>query len=88
MRCQEHKLTGILGHGNRPSINWRHRFRNEGKAEPADPSSPENWSGKNKRTGVIEGASLNEEERAAYCRRKRLYVEQVARWREAARAGT
>ena len=53
--------------------NWRNRFRNEGKAVPADPSNPENWSGENKL--------------AAYCRRKGLYVEQVVRWREAARAG-
>ena len=28
--------------------NWRNRFRNEGKAVPADPSNPENWSGENK----------------------------------------
>ncbi len=67
--------------------NWRNRFRNEGKAVPADPSNPENWSGENKLAVVIETASLNEEELAAYCRRKGLYVEQVARWREAATAG-
>ena len=26
--------------------NWRNQFRHEGKAVPADPSNPENWSGK------------------------------------------
>jgi len=67
--------------------NWRNRFRNEGKAVPADPSNPENWSGENKLAVVIETAGLNEEELAEYCRRKGLYVEQVVRWREAARAG-
>ena len=67
--------------------NWRNRFRNEGKAVPADPSNPENWSGENKLAVVIETAGLNEEALAEYCRRKGLYVEQVARWREAARAG-
>jgi len=67
--------------------NWRNRFRNEGKAVPADPSNPEHWSGENKLAVVIETASLNEEELAAYCRRKGLYAEQVARWREAAEAG-
>jgi len=67
--------------------NWRNRFRNEGKAVPADPSNPDNWSGKNKLAVVIETASLNEEALAEYCRRKGLYVEQVARWREAASAG-
>ncbi len=67
--------------------NWRNRFRHEGKAVPADPSNPEHWSGENKLAVVIETAGLNEEELAAYCRRKGLYVEQVARWREAATAG-
>ena len=67
--------------------NWRNRFRNEGKAVPADPSNPENWSGENKLAVVIETAGLNEEALAEYCRRKGLYVEQIARWREAATAG-
>jgi len=67
--------------------NWRNRFRNGGKAVPADPSNPEHWSGENKLAVVIESAGLNEEDLAAYCRRKGLYVEQVARWREAATAG-
>ena len=42
--------------------NWRNRFRHEGKAVPADPSNPENWSGENKLAVVIETAALNEEE--------------------------
>ncbi len=67
--------------------NWRNRFRHEGKAVPADPSNPENWNGENKLAVVIETAALNEEELAEYCRRKGLYVEQIARWREAAIAG-
>jgi transposase len=67
--------------------NWRNRLRHEGKAGPADPSNPENWSGENKLAVVIETAGLNEEGLAEYCRRKGLYVEQIARWREAAIAG-
>jgi len=54
---------------------------------PADPSNPENWSGKNKLAIVIETAALNEEELSAYCREKGLYVEQVRRWRAAAESG-
>jgi len=54
---------------------------------PADPSNPENWSGKNKLAVVIETAALNEQELSAYCREKGLYVEQVRRWREAAETG-
>ena len=43
--------------------------------------------GKNKLAVVIETAALNEEGLAEYCRQKGLYVEQIARWREAAAAG-
>lgn len=67
--------------------NWRNRFRYEGRAVPADPKNPENWSGENKLAVVIETTALNEEELAEYCRKKGLYVEQVVRWREAAAVG-
>lgn len=67
--------------------NWRNQFRREGKSVPADPSNPENWSGKNKLAVVIETAALNEGQLAEYCRQKGLYAEQIVRWREAAAAG-
>jgi len=67
--------------------NWRNQFRHRGKAVPADPKNPESWSGENKLAVVIETAALNEQELAEYCRHKGLYVEQIARWREAAIAG-
>jgi transposase-like protein len=67
--------------------NWRNRVRNQGVAVPADPKNPDQWSGESKLAVVIETASLNEEELAAYCRRKGLYVEQIQRWREGASAG-
>lgn len=63
---------------------WRNQYRARGNAVPADPSNPENWSGKNKLAVVIETAALNEQELSAYCREKGLYVEQIQRWREAA----
>ena len=81
------KVSRETGVSEQTLYNWRNRFRGEGKAVPADPSNPENWSGENKLAVVIETAALNEEELAEYCRRKGLYVEQVARWREAAVAG-
>jgi transposase len=67
--------------------NWRNRYRHEGKAVPADPSNAENWSGENKLAVVIETASLNTEQLSVYCRRKGLYPEQIARWKEGAIAG-
>ncbi len=66
---------------------WRNEYRRKGKAVPADPSNPENWSGENKLAVVIETASLNEVELGEYCRKKGLYPEQVARWREGAILG-
>ena len=51
---------------------------------PADSSNPENRSGENKLAIVIESAALNAQELSEYCRKKGLYVEQIARWREAA----
>jgi transposase len=67
--------------------NWRNRYRREGNAVPADPSNPESWSGENKLSVVIEVAALNAQELSEYCRRKGLYSEQVARWREGAIIG-
>ena len=54
---------------------------------PADPSNPENWSGEDKLSVVIETAALNEQELSEYCRKKGLYAEQVARWREISISG-
>ncbi len=67
--------------------SWRNKVRGKGKAVPADPSNPERWSGQDKLSVVIETAPLNEQELSEYCRRKGLYVEQIARWKEAAIAG-
>ena len=82
--AQVSRETGV---SEQTLYNWRNRYRHEGKAVPADPSNPENWNGENKLAVVIETAALNEEELAEYCRRKGLYAEQIARWREAAIAG-
>jgi len=54
---------------------------------PADPANPENWSGADKLAVVLETAALNEEQLSEYCRRKGLYPEQIARWKELAIAG-
>lgn len=67
--------------------NWRNKYRQEGNAVPSDPSNPDKWSGANKLAVVIETASLNEEQRSEYCRKKGLYPEQIERWKEGAIAG-
>ncbi len=62
---------------------WRKQARVEGIAVPADGKNPEKWSSQDKFAIVLEAASLNEAELAEYCRKKGLYVEQVAAWRKA-----
>ena len=56
-------------------------------AVPADPSNPENWSGQDKLAVVIETAAFNEQELSEYCRKKGLYAEQIAHWKEVAMSG-
>lgn len=82
--AQVSRETGV---SSQTLYNWRDRYRQKGKAVAADASNPEQWSGENKLAVVVETAALNAEELAAYCRRKGLFAEQVARWREAAIAG-
>lgn len=82
--AQVSRETGV---SEQTLYNWRNRIREQGKAVPADPKNPENWSGESKLAVVIETAALNEEQLAEYCRRKGLYAEQIQRWREAAVTG-
>ena len=70
-----------------PCILGKHSIR-EREALPADPSNPENWSGEDKLTVVIETATLDEKELSEYCRKKKgLYAKQVARWKEISISG-
>lgn len=50
---------------------------------PGDGKNPEKWSAQEKFRVVLETASLSEAELAEYCRKKGLYAEQIAAWREA-----
>jgi len=82
--AQIHRDTGV----SEPTLyNWRNQYKNEGRAVPADPSNPENWSAQDKLAVVIETASLNEQALSEYCREKGLYAEQISRWKELALGG-
>jgi len=82
--AQISRETGICG----PTLyTWKNKYQREGVAVPADPSNPENWSGEAKLAVVIETAALNEQELSEYCRKKGLYAEQVADWKEVAMSG-
>ena len=62
---------------------WRRQARERGLLLPDGDTAPEGWSARDKFNAVLESASLNEAELAAYCRQKGLYPEQLAKWRRA-----
>lgn len=50
---------------------------------PTKPTIADRWDTKAKLACVIQTASMNEAERAAYCRENGLYPEQIDQWRGA-----
>jgi len=61
---------------------WRKRARAQGRCLPdSDVTGPASWPSRDKFAAVVETAALNAEERSEYCRRRGLYVEQLAQWR-------
>ena len=62
--------------------HWRKQARSGGLVVPGDGKNPENWSAQDKFAVVLETSALNEAELAEYCRKKGLYAEQVAAWKD------
>ena len=68
--------------------HWRKQARARGMAVPGDGRNPENWSPEDRFAVVVDTIALNEAELAEYCRRKGLFVEQIAAWKQACIQGT
>jgi transposase len=62
---------------------WRRQVRKQGIAVPGSGKNAEQWSSEDKFAVVLETATLNEAELAEYCRRKGLFIEQIAAWKTA-----
>jgi len=62
---------------------WQDAARAEGKIMARSSKPGERWSSSDKFQMVLEVATLSEEELSAYCRRKGIYPEQIAQWRQA-----
>jgi len=62
---------------------WRRALREQGIAVPSQGKKSGEWSSPEKFGVVLETASMGEAELAEYCRRKGIFVEQVAEWRAA-----
>ncbi|MCB0628066.1 MAG: transposase, partial [Saprospiraceae bacterium] len=68
--------------------NWLKQARNQGVPVPGSRAgNSEQWSGEAKFAVVVETLSMTEAEKAAYCREKGLYPEQIERWRQACIGG-
>jgi len=63
--------------------HWRKQARSRGLVVPGDGRNPEKWSPEDKFAVVLETAAMNEAELAEYCRKKGLFAEQIAEWKEA-----
>jgi len=63
--------------------NWRKAARAEGRLIPDGDATPEGWTSRDKFAAVLETAAMNEEQLAAYCRKRGIFPEQVRQWREA-----
>jgi transposase-like protein len=57
---------------------WRRNLQAQGVPVPGNGKKAEEWSSKDKFGVVLETAGLNEAELAEYCRRKGLFIEQIA----------
>jgi transposase-like protein len=62
---------------------WQDAARAEGKIMARSSNPAARWSSSDKFQMVLEVATLSEEEVSAYCRRKGIYPEQIAQWRQA-----
>jgi transposase len=62
--------------------HWRKQAKAGGMVVPGDGRNPEAWSPEDKFAVVLETAALNEAELSEYCRKKGLYAEQIAAWKE------
>lgn len=64
-------------------FNWRKAARVKGQSVPLNKHPSDEWSSEDKFAVVLETASLNETQTAEYCRKRGIYVHQVAQWRDA-----
>ena len=62
--------------------NWRRQARSEGNVVSESKQPSENWTAETKFAVVLEAAGLSEIDLGEYCRRKGLYSEQIATWRQ------
>jgi transposase-like protein len=65
---------------------WRRQLKAQGAAVPGNGNNSEQWSSEDKFAVVLETAAMSAAELSEYCRRKGLFTEQIAAWRQVCRA--
>lgn len=75
-------LAEETGISQQTLYNWRQKARDEGGVVPGDGKNSEQWSSSDKFSVVVETAHFNEAELSEYCRKKGLYPEQIAQWKQ------
>lgn len=89
MMPPENKKVSELAHETgiteQTLYTWRRQLKSQGVAVPGDGKNSEQWSSEDKFAVVLETAAMNAAELSEYCRRKGLYAEQIAAWRQACR---
>jgi transposase-like protein len=90
MMSPENKIVSELaretGITEQTLYTWRRQLKNQGIAVPGDGKNSEQWSSEDKFAVVLETATMSAAELAEYCRRKGLFAEQIAAWRQACRS--
>lgn len=76
------RLVEETGISDATLYTWRKDARVKGLVVPGDGKKTEDWSCGDKFSVVLETAAMNEAELAEYCRKKGLYVDQVADWKQ------
>jgi transposase-like protein len=62
--------------------SWRIQTKLEGKPVPGANKTTEQWSTEARFAVIVETATLSQAELGEYCRRKGLYPEQIAQWKQ------
>ena len=62
--------------------HWRNQAKMEGKPVPGANKTTDQWSTEARFAVIVETATLSEAELGEYCRRKGLYAEQIAQWKQ------
>lgn len=65
---------------------WRRQLKTQGVAVPGNGKNAEEWRSEDKFAVVLETATMSAAELSEYCRRKGLYAEQIAAWRQVCQA--